>query len=146
VWWSATGSIPAISIMKTLILLLILILPVRNDTVLKDHVDLIEYNHYHDSNMKPIFDQLIFYDWSEQKRRFQVRAWRLVKLESQIPFRDHYNKKWMVRWHDNDMLREVTSPSCRETWTQYDPEVLERDFLPQDQRLGLKVVGVVVAQ
>jgi hypothetical protein len=34
-------------------------------------------------------------------------------------------------------MREVTANSQRETWTQYDPELVERANLPQEQRLDL---------
>ncbi len=106
-------------------------------SVLRDSVDLIEINHYHDARGEHVFDQLIFYDWSSQKRRFQVRAWRLIKSESQLPRRDYLQGTWIVRWHDDGVLREVTASSRRETWTQYDPELAERENLPQDQRLEL---------
>ncbi|MGV3486067.1 MAG: hypothetical protein ACO1RT_16745 [Planctomycetaceae bacterium] len=106
-------------------------------SVIRDGVDLVELNHYHDARGEHVFDQLIFYDWSNQTRRFQVRAWRLVKSESQLPRRDFRHRNWLIRWHDDGVLREVTAASRRETWTQYDPELIEREYLPQDQRLDL---------
>lgn len=109
-------------------------------SVLRDSVDLVEVNHYHDPRGQHVFDQLIFYDWSSQQRRFQVRAWRLIKSDSQLPLRDHRTGTWMVRWHDDGVLREVTAASRRETWTQYDPELIERENLPQEQRLDLSPV------
>ena len=112
-------------------------LPAGSESVVRDSVDLVEVNHYHDARGEPVFDQLIFYDWSRQKRRFQVRAWRLIKSENQLPRRDHRDGHWLVRWHDEGLLREVTAESRRETWTRYDPELVERDFLPQEQRLEL---------
>ena len=112
-------------------------LPAGSESVVRDSVDLVEVNHYHDARGEPVFDQLIFYDWSRQKRRFQVRAWRLIKSENQLPRRDHRDGHWLVRWHDEGLLREVTAESHRETWTRYDPELVERDFLPQEQRLEL---------
>jgi hypothetical protein len=105
--------------------------------VLEDEVDLVEVNHYHDARGQHVFDQLIFYDWSSQQRRFQVRAWRLVKSERQLPRRDYRNGGWLVRWHDDGMLREVSAGSYRETWTQHDPELIQREYLPQEQRLDL---------
>jgi hypothetical protein len=108
-----------------------------HEVVLKDSVDLVEVNHYHDARGQHVFDQLIFYDWSSQKRRFQVRAWRLMKSDNQLPRRDHRSGTWLVRWHDDGAMREVTATSRRETWTQYDPELVERDNLPQEQRLDL---------
>lgn len=111
--------------------------PGGQEPVLRDSVDLVEVNHYHDPRGQPVFDQLIFYDWSSQHRRFQVRAWRLIKSDSQLPKRDHRGGHWVVRWHDDGNLREVTAVSHRETWTRYDPELIEREFLPQEQRLDL---------
>jgi len=108
-----------------------------SEVVINDKVDLIEVNHYHDARGQHVFDQLIFYDWSSQKRRFQVRAWRLIKTENQMPRRDYRTGTWMVRWHDDGVMREVTAASRRETWTQYDPELVERENLPQEQRLDL---------
>jgi hypothetical protein len=107
------------------------------EVVLKDSVDLVEVNHYHDARGQHVFDQLIFYDWSSQKKRFQVRAWRLIKSDNQLPRRDHRSGTWLVRWHDDGAMREVVAKSRRETWTQYDPELVERDNLPQEQRLDL---------
>lgn len=106
--------------------------------VLTESVDMMEVNHYHDHRGEHVFDQLIFYDWSSQKKRYDVRAWRLIKSEHQYPRRDHRRGIWTVRWHDGGVLREVTSRSRRETWTKYDPELLERDNLPAEQRLELK--------
>src|SRR5688500_19986821 len=102
-------------------------------SVVKDGVDLVELNHYHDARGEHVFDQLILYDGSSQTRRFQVRAWRLIKSDSQLPRRDFRNGNWLIRWHDDGVLREVTAASRRETWTQYDPELVERENLPQDQ-------------
>ncbi len=102
-----------------------------------DRVDLVEINHYHDDQGRKVFDQLIFYDWSNQRKRFQVRAWRLIKSDRQLPRRDHRTNDYRIRWHDEGVLREVVASSQRETWTQYDPELIERAYLPQDQRLEL---------
>jgi hypothetical protein len=30
----------------------------------------------------------------------------------------------------------VRAASFRETWTQYDPELIERDYLPKEKRRG----------
>lgn len=117
--------------------LLVAIAPI-NPLVLTDRVDKIEYNHYHDEAGRPVFDQLIFYDWDSRAKRFQVRAWRLVKSPSQIPQKDHHTDKWYVLWHDTGVLRKVTSNSVTETWTQYDPELGEREYLPQEKRDELR--------
>jgi hypothetical protein len=125
------------AIVSAVFLVSMSIVSISNSSVIKDVVDLVEVNHYHDARGDHVFDQLIFYDWSSQKHRFQVRAWRLIKSESQLPRRDHRQANWLIRWHDDGVLREVTAASRRETWTQYDPELVERENLPQDQRLDL---------
>ena len=33
-----------------------------------------------------------------------------------------------------EVLRTVTAKSFRETWTQHDPELAERDYLPKERR------------
>ena len=95
-------------------------------------VDLVEVNHYHDARGEHVFDQLIFYKWSEQRKRYDVCEWRLIKDESMLPKRK--GDGWMLRWHDDGVLREVQIANLRETNTTYDPEVIEREYLPQDQR------------
>ena len=125
------------AIVSTALFLSISIVSAQDASIIKDVVDLVEINHYHDARGEHVFDQLIFYDWSNQTRRFQVRAWRLIKTESQLPRRDYRLGNWLVRWHDDGVLREVISASRRETWTQYDPELVERENLPQEQRLDL---------
>ncbi len=102
-----------------------------------DQVDLIEVNHFYDENGRLVFDQIIFFDWSEVHGRYHVRAWRLLKRPSQIPQRDWQRGGYVTTWHDGDVLRQVRSVAVRETWTQYDPELAEREFLPKDRRLEL---------
>ncbi len=115
----------------------------KRDQAVKDKVDLIELNHFHDSRGEHVFDQVIFYNWSKQMKRFQVVAWRLYKTESQIP-RPRYDHEGRVYykmvWHDDGVLREVIGRQQSETWTTYDPELTERNFLAQDQRLELSPV------
>ena len=102
-----------------------------------DHVDLVEVNHFYDEHGKRVFDQVIFYDWSPSNSRYQVRAWRLLKSQNQYPVRDWDRGDWSAVWHDGEVLREVRAASFRETWTQYDPELVERDYLPKDKRREL---------
>lgn len=112
--------------------------PVDDTTV--DEVDLIEVNHFHDEQGRLVFDQIIFYDWCPDKSRYQVRAWRMLKEQTQIPRRDVRGGGFVAVWHDSqngDLLRKVRSQSLRETWTQYDPELVEREFLPKERRKEL---------
>lgn len=111
---------------------------IPQEFVAQDRVDLIEVNHYYDERGNPVFDQLIFYDWSSEESRYHVRAWRMLKRKSQWPLRDWERNTFTAVWlDDGKMMRKVRAASIRETWTQYDPELLERAELPLSQRRDL---------
>ena len=110
---------------------------VPREDVTSDIVDLIEINHYYDEHGKHVFDQIIFYDWSPSHSRYNVRAWRLLKKPAQIPSRNWKHGDYVAVWHDGDMLRRVRAQSVRESWTQHDPELTEREFLPKEKRRDL---------
>jgi len=44
---------------------------------------------------------------------------------------------YKATWLDDDTMRTVYSKSVRETWTQYDPELVNRNVLKQKYRKGL---------
>jgi hypothetical protein len=106
--------------------------------VAADRVDLIEVNHYYDEHGRLVFDQIIFYDWSATSNRYHVRDWRMLKTPAQIPHRSWKQGKFIAIWRDDGVLRKVEAKAARESWTQYDPEFVEREFLPKDMRKKLK--------
>lgn len=106
-------------------------------TVAVDQVDLIEYNHFYDEQGRHVFDQLLFYDWSRRDARYQIRDWRLVKTTTQLPRKDAKRGLYTATWHDGQVMRQVRATAIRETWTQYDPELVERANLPKEQRREL---------
>jgi hypothetical protein len=108
--------------------------------VARETVDLIEVNHFYDEHGRLVFDQVIFYDWSAGDARYMVRAWRLVKNPAQLPQRDWKDGGYSALWQDGEVLRQVRSRSIRESWTQYDPELVEREYLPKERRKELRTV------
>lgn len=112
------------------------------EDVAVDRVDLIEVNHFYDEQGRLVFDQIIFYDWSPANSRYNVRAWRLLKQPAQIPHRNWQQGNFVAVWHDGSVLRKVRSATIRESWTQYDPELVEREFLPTEKRR--KLVNLVI--
>jgi hypothetical protein len=110
--------------------------------VARETVDLMEINHFYDEHGRLVFDQVIFYDWSKDDARYMVRAWRLIKNPAQVPQRDWKEGGYVAVWQDGELLRQVRSPSFRETWTQYDPELVEREYLPKERRKELMAVKV----
>lgn len=105
---------------------------------MRDFVDLMELNHFYDEKGDLVFTQCIFFDLPQDGARHSVVAWRLVKSESQYPARDWGNGGYVVRWADGETLREVRAGSVSYTFTQYDPELIEREFLPKEKRRELR--------
>lgn len=121
--------------------------PVEDVTV--DQVDLAEINHFYDEQGRLVFDQIIYYDWDSEQSRYNVRDWRLIKNATQIPQRDWQTGGYASEWKDfkqRDGLRRVEAKSLRETWTQHDPELVEREFLPQEKRRLLHAIPLPGAQ
>lgn len=119
-----------------LALLLLSIVPY--ETIVEDQVGLIEVNLLHDDEGKLTLTQAIFYDWKPRKGRHEVAAWKLVKSPAMWPRRDHVRGDWVCRWVDEQgRNRAVRAPTWRETYTQFDPELLDREHLPVGERRGL---------
>ncbi|MCA9154400.1 MAG: hypothetical protein R3C99_08655 [Pirellulaceae bacterium] len=107
------------------------------DDVAYDRVDMVEVNHFYDEHGRPVFDQVIFYDWCPVQSRYNVRAWRLLKTPAQVPYRSRQQDGFVAVWYDGDTLRKVKANAMRESWTQHDPELVEREYLPKEQRREL---------
>lgn len=118
------------------LLVLMLVCHIDHSTILTDHVAIIEVNHFYDGKGKHVFDQVIFWDWGGS--RFEVMDWRKFKTDLQFPRKNWRTGHYETIWHDDNILRRVTSDSFRETWTQYDPEVEDRKYLPKELRRGLR--------
>lgn len=123
-------------------LLLILAALLPTEDVVRERVDLIETNHFYDDQGRLVFDQLLFYEWSNEDARHQLLAWRMVKNSNQIPEYSHGRKVWSATFKDGDVLRRIDAGYTRETITQYDPELSEREHLPKEKRRELRPLGV----
>ncbi len=51
---------------------------------------------------------------------------------------DHTIQRWIAQGRDGELLRRVEAAAGRESWTQYDVELAERDWLPAELRRGLR--------
>ena len=106
-----------------------------------DTVDLIELNHLHDECGKHTIDQVIFYEWSPDYRRFDVISYRLIEDDiSKLPVRLPGNREYSVAWYDREAraFREVRSRHFRETWTKTDPEQQNKRVLDEKCRSSLR--------
>lgn len=103
--------------------------------VLAESVDVVELNHFYDSEGGHVLDQIVFYRW--QDARHQVVDFRVVKSPECLPVRQ--GSYWACLWNDGPRLRLVRAASFRESWTQYDPELVEREYFPKEYRRGLRM-------
>jgi hypothetical protein len=109
----------------------------------EETVDVIELNHFHDDQGRPVFDQILFYDWSASDGRYQLRDWRLLKSPNQIPLANTRDREYVAVWNDPKTvggMRATKAKIVRETWTHLDPELVEREFLPEHLRRRLKEI------
>lgn len=107
--------------------------------VIREEVDLIEVNHFHDDLGRHVYDQVIFYGWCKSKGDYHVRAWCLLDDPSRWPVKNHKSGYWHVYWYDRDqrVQREVFAKHYNETWTQVDPERINKRLLDEKFRTGL---------
>lgn len=125
------------------VLLLALALVTSNSARSRDlteRVDLIELNHFYDELGRNMYDQVIFYEWSPDYRRFHVIAWCLVENDlSRMPTKVPGSDDYVVRWHDRDAKtrREVRASLYRETWSRVDPERANKKLLDEKLRTSL---------
>ncbi len=118
------------------LILLLSIVP-ANDGVSRHQCQLTELNHFYDEHGRLVFDQIIFYAIDDAGAE-EVLEWRLLKHPSQVPVRDWQYGGYVSMWLDGGQIRKVRTNNLRESWTQFDPELLARDVLPKEQRRGLR--------
>jgi hypothetical protein len=103
-------------------------------------VDLIELNHFYDDLGRHAYDQVIFYEWSPDYRRYHVVAWSLLENDlARMPVHDSHRNEYVVRWYDRDehIRRSVWSRMYRETWSQTDPERANKKLMEEKYRVSL---------
>ena len=116
--------------MATLVLLLAMAtVPYDSGRVRVEQVDLLEKNHFFDDKGRPVFIQWIAYEWSGE--RHQVVGWRLDRPEFT------FEERRLVLTCDENGAQQIRALYWRETWSQVDPEIAEREILPTQSRRGL---------
>jgi len=114
----------------------------KSSQVAEEYVDLIELNHFYDQQGRHVYDQVIFYEQTPETGRFQVRAWCLVEDRDSLnrrPVKNLESQIYQVDWFDTDqrMLRKITSHVFRESWTQVDPERVNKKIHDERSRIAL---------
>lgn len=109
--------------------------------VITDHCDILEENHYYSpDDGRHVFTQMLF--WSVDRNQVErIRDWRLVKPHTdseteigQLHVFGNRHRGYRAMWIENGVAREVTSPLFRKTYTNFDPEIRNREIQPQELR------------
>lgn len=109
--------------------------------VITDRVGLIELNHQYSYAGRYTYSQIIFWEFDPSTRRKHVRDWTLLEPSSPIekcPLKNIdtgiIESKWI---DDKGVSRVVTSPDFLESWTQEDPERMDKKRWHESRREGL---------
>jgi hypothetical protein len=98
-------------------------------------VDWIEVNHYKTSYESEENIQLIFWVYSPGLGRYVCIAWETAK--EQRPYRTPYGYVY-VNMKQKNRLYIVEAKHCYETWTYYDAEMVNQEYLERTNRPGLR--------
>ena len=112
--------------MNGLMLLLFSIVP-HGEPIHREDVDLIERSAVYDDCGKLVLEQVIAWRWVDNHH--EVIGWRLMT-----------DKQWQppsVTWWEGEKRFVVTAKYWRESWEQFDPELVERERFPKELRRGL---------
>lgn len=95
-------------------------------------VDRLERNHVIELDGREQLDQVIAWDFCPVRGDFCCRGWVLTeRCEPPAPTARGQQVAWPL---PNGGLRHVRARSACETWTFFDPEVRDRDYLPIERR------------
>lgn len=96
-------------------------------------VDAVELNHFHDKRGEHVFSQFVFKRWGNwtDGKRYHVSEWLLLK--NKYAHIKRGNRHTILYFHDGQEVL-VETPVYRETWTTFDPELQDKNLLPEDRR------------
>lgn len=117
---------------------------IPSDCELIDRCDWIELNHvFREDWDHEIFCQWIF--WRVNREGYsEVIDWRMAKEgeAAQRIWRNGCPSGWRLQIVDCGKLRRIEASSVQETTGNYDPELWDRKYLPQEKRRRLKAAAV----
>lgn len=98
----------------------------------------LEYNHYYDGEGRLVFTQLIGWDWYEDEGCWHCCFFLMASQYANIKPSRNPQGGYAVTFYDHaGRLVRIEAASYAETWTQYDPELEDRAFLPKEHRREL---------
>lgn len=104
-------------------LLAILLLVITSTPTSYHRIEILELNHLYDHKAKHVLDQYIFWGYYPAKDAIHVLDYRLVKSKKIVP-----NGNVLILT-DKIRVHKIYFKIFKETWTQTDPEVFDRQFV-----------------
>lgn len=101
------------------------ILPIEDGNSFQEYVHTVEINH-----VSGRFTQLLYRD-----RAGEIRDWRILNDAAMMP-KPAFGK-YEAMWNDQGVWRSLVIEDIYETWTEHDPEVLDRKWRPETMRVKL---------
>lgn len=108
----------------------VLLATIPHQPIQSANVDLVERNTYCDEEGSEVFTQYIFSDWNTRHGRHEIVDFRMD--DGQI--RREGNVLWFAHLGE---IHRVRTEHLRESKTQYDPELQERECRPMGRRRKL---------
>ena len=109
---------------------IIVALTVPHSDTAEYRCDVVEINHVFDMTRDPPvchLSQVIF------RNRGEILDWRIL-AKARRPAFDWQRGEWRTTWVEGGVTVEVKSAAMVETMTEFDAELLEREWLPECQR------------
>ena len=102
------------------------------------HCDRLELNQVLDwcgDHWHPRLLQWIAWDWDARRRCWIVRDWAICRTDAR-PTR--HGPGWLLTVYRDGRLFQLYADTYSTTWTLHDPEVANRDVVPQSKRRALQ--------
>jgi hypothetical protein len=104
----------------------------------EDRVDVVEVNTvYCADNGTVVLEQIVLWASHPDTGDLRVVTWRWFRPPIEAPVYDHARGVWRLIWFDGLILRDVRGVTRKRSYTLYDPEVADREYLPKEQRREL---------
>ena len=100
----------------------------------------IHLNHiYSDETGVLITHQILFEDWHESEGQHHIEGWILA--QNGRPHIQRVGDEYRARWSNQFAVITVTARHFTESWTPYDPEVVDRSEHPERTRRLRHIAG-----
>lgn len=119
-----------------LIFLLLSILPQPSGCI-DVECSYVEVNHFYDNDGKKVFSQLIL--WNDGQFGPQVIDYKMLSRgrfsnEDDFKIVDYTDRNPLLIVEHSSLIFRVRCGSIQETWTQFDPELVNREVYPKLDR------------